>query len=233
MTNLCVTFDMDGTLVETQSDYNFARKAFGRWVVNKFNPDLSVEEVMDVQSQYSSDLYPFYGTHRKRFALACREAILDVVDEDIGEEELHIAENIGGMAIGSKKYYENKELFEGVEAAINVAQKSASAVNLLTEGDETVQNRKIHALDLDKKFDDCIITRDKYTEVEQLLEDYGHVTHIGNSESSDVEPFDGMENVTVLYIPQEEWRDSDLEEHSENVSVLNSIREIQENHLSP
>ncbi len=222
-----ISFDLDETLIYTQQDYDNARQQFAEWIKTEFSVETDLERIQETQQRYSRELYDEYGVSLERFPKACEEAYRELVGDE-NQTNIEKAREIGAGAFLSKDGYRKRGFVDGAEQALDAAAENADLV-LVTQGIESLQWKKIQALQLDRWFDNSIyVVDEKKEKLEELRDKHSDSTiyHVGNSWRSDVEP--ALEvGLTPVYVPEGEWR-GEKEKDLDNVILLDDIKELAE-----
>jgi len=221
---IAVTIDLDDTLIETQDDYTEAREWFAEYVSQRY-ATVTKADATEIQTDCSRDLLSEYGLSVERYPNACLVALETLVDNPSEEERQRVFE-IGASAMKEEFQYANRGFRENAEELISVSNAVSDFSVLLTAGDNSVQNRKVNALDLADKFDSVEITEmdGKSDFLRSLSNSFDKVVHIGNSFSSDVQAALDA-NVSCIYVPQKEWREGEQDAKYDDVQYAENITE--------
>lgn len=208
LASTAVTIDLDGTLLlGTQADYDEARQAFADQLANQFD-HVSVDDALETQREYSGALLDEYGLSKERFPEACVRAATDLADPSTDFQAF--LRSVGEAAFKSQQTYADRGLADGADELFATATARAN-VSILTAGDSEIQQRKLDALSIPDSVDARIVgLGEKADTLTALLNEYDRVIHIGNSASSDVGAA-AAAGADCIYVPNEEWRDDDID----------------------
>jgi FMN phosphatase YigB (HAD superfamily) len=204
-----VTVDLDDTLVKTQIDYDSAISDLSEWISSETSH--SKEEVADILNDIDRDNVNEFGLNAERFPDSFEKTVSRLLDNP-SDEDFARAREIALSAYLSPEEYAERGFQEGAKELLETLASQGRTIELLTAGDDEIQQRKIEGLNLMSYFDEISIVglggkRDVLrTRIEELSP--SSVTHIGNSFSSDVEPA-VKAGANVAYIPNAEWRKTD------------------------
>lgn len=224
-----VTVDLDDTLISTHMNYVNAKEKYANYMNQKFGFDK--ETVIKLIDDIDSQLFEKMGLDRDRYPTAfvrTTDELLSNTDNVDLDYEKNKAWDFGSKAFKTEQEYKNDGFIPNSEKMLDILVNEFDMVHLLTAGVSSVQNPKINALELDMWFDDIHIVGpgEKEDMIRELSDkfDATSMTHIGNSEKSDVKA--AIEaNATAIYIPNNEWLgNSDIDYREvDGVHVFDSI----------
>lgn len=219
-----VVFDGDDTLWRTEPLYDRARQD-ARLVVE--NEGLDGARWEELQRRLDVANVARFGLSAKRFPTSCLEAYLTVCGEVGRAPVAAVAEKVEEAA--SRVFDERAPLMPGATRVLTRLRDRYRLV-LLTQGDETVQRRRVTASRLAHLFDDVVIvpakTADILVDVLQRVEaDPDDTWMVGNSIPSDVRPAlaAGMRAV---------WVDAHVWEHERREAAEDHPRLVQARRLA-
>jgi putative hydrolase of the HAD superfamily len=182
-----LVFDGDDTLWLVEVLYDEARSRAGR-IVAEAGLDArrwdSCQRVRDVQNAHT------LGLSRERFPTSCVEAYAEVVRQSGARVDPFVQERIAAAA--REVFDRRAELADGAEQTVALLAASYGLA-LLTQGDRTVQEKRVADSGLAGYFDVISIVDRKTTgSFRQVLHAFGVAPSrswsIGNSLSSDINP---------------------------------------------
>ncbi|PWH13306.1 MAG: haloacid dehalogenase [Anaerolineae bacterium] len=206
-----VAFDADDTLWHNESRYQAAKQAFVR-LMSAFQPPEKAAAVFD---QIELGNLSLYGYGMKSFTLSMIEAALALCEGQLGGREIRAILDLGRQVLTAEV-----ELFPHV--AETIAQLAAVyPLMLITKGDASEQEQKIHRSGIGHHFRIIEIVHDKTTATYQrILAKYNLSPHrfvmIGNSLRSDILPVVRIGGIAI-YLPHELTWAHELEHDGELV----------------
>lgn len=230
-TTMHITVDLDDTLIASQQDYDEAIVKLGNWISQETNSDPAIvtSRIREIDQKNLSS----HGLNKERFLISFEQAVEEFFDEASAEDRT-IAREIGSTAFKPESEYRARGFKEGADELLTRLSNAGVTTHLVTAGDETVQQRKIDALELERRFDyvDIVGLNEKAEILRSMKEEFHdtEIKHIGNSYSSDVTAAIDA-GVSVIYIPDGEWRRNkkqNIDQH-DLVTVFESIPELLKN----
>lgn len=224
-----VTVDLDDTLINTQNHYVNCKDEYACYMHEKFNFDK--ENVKELLNDIDYQLFETMGLSKDRFpesfAKTTEKLLSDKSNVELNKER-EKSRNFGLEAFKTEKEYEEIGFRDNAEEMLDILKDKYDRIHLLTAGVPSVQNPKIKALNLENWFDDIHIVGPgrKKNIIEDLRDEYNAqtITHIGNSEQSDVKAAIEADSRAV-YLPNNDWlgtSDTDYRK-VDNVYVFESI----------
>lgn len=223
-----ISFDLDDTLIESQSIYDEVKDRFSRWLQEKIESkgskkiDITSEEIQELQKTIDHKYASNRGFNRERFphSLTATTLVLadycnselDRTEIDLEQEELNKAYEIGDSVFHTRAGYKQIGMFEGAEEVLDYLDKQDIELMLVTLGDQEIQRRKIEGNNLEKWFDESsihIVDKKEPETYQKAFEDHKNsssylIYHVGNSMKSDVIPAQRA-GIRTIHIPQDTW----------------------------
>lgn len=226
-----VTVDLDDTLISTHKNYVNSKNDYVEYMHNKFGFDKN--RVKNLLEDIDSDLFEPMGLSKKRYPTAfirTAEQLLSDKKNINLDEEKNKAQNFGLKTYKTKEEYKQDGFMNNAETMLDILVNRFDRVHLLTVGVPSVQEPKIKVLELSNWFDEFHIEElgGKSDAIQELRNEYNadSITHIGNSEKSDIQA--ALEaNAQAVYLPNNEWMGkSDINYRTvDDVHVFDSISE--------
>jgi len=223
-----VTVDLDDTLISTHRYYEEAKNNYADYMESNFNFDKL--EVINLLEKTDIELFKEMGLAKKRFPRAFIETTEILLEDESVSIDKHKkkAQEFGLEAFKTENEYKEIGFINGAEEMLNILRNKYDKMYLLTAGVPEVQNPKIRALNLNQWFDEVHIVKfnNKNNVLLQLRETYStnNITHIGNSEKSDVQAAIDA-GVNAVYIPNGEWVGTSDTDYSkiDDVKIFNTV----------
>lgn len=216
-----ITVDLDDTLIHTSQDYSDAGEEFKKFMQDEFG--VEPQRASSVRKEIDRANLAELGVSLERFPRSFREAVRKLADEP-SQRQIEHAGEIGETAFKTTEEYRSRGFMEGSQELLTELESIAEEVHLLTAGVPTLQQRKIEALNLDSRLDNIHIVEldGKEEALSNLISERGvstnKITHVGNSERSDVQPALDA-GVKAVYIPQGQWLGTSGEEYEAHPDV--------------
>lgn len=224
-----IAFDADDTLWHNESRYSQAKENFTRLLSRYQDNHVASRRLDEIEVKNIS----LYGYGMKSFTLSMIETAIELSQGEITGKE--IGEII---AIARNVLTAEVELFPSVKETIHQIAGQFDLM-LITKGDASEQERKVHRSGLRQYFRAVEIVNDKTASTYQTILEKYHIepqrfVMVGNSLRSDILPVVQLGGIAV-YIPQENtWfheqiHDENLAPHQyhrlENIAQLPSLLE--------
>ena len=202
---LCITFDLDDTLIPTQEKlYDVSREELSIYVADLLNGLVKPNEVLDKFSEIDMKNISEYGFSKKRYPTSWVQTLTYFVGEKstLLEQHVHTVEKLANWI-----FEESLQPYPIVSSLLSELRKANDMMYILTAGDVEVQQKRIKDSGLSPYFKDTVIVPVKNPEVmkEYLADklDYVHVM-VGNSLRSDIYP--ALEcGMHAIHIEQGGW----------------------------
>jgi FMN phosphatase YigB (HAD superfamily) len=154
------------------------------------------------------------------------------------EYEKQKARGFALTAFKTKKEYKKMGFRNNAEDMLDLLNEKFDRLHLITAGVPVIQNPKIEALNLEQWFDEIHIVeiKGKKDKIQKLRNKYDatNITHIGNSEMSDIKAAIKAD-ANAVYLPRSQWMGTTDTDYNkiDSVEIFDSIPEyithIQEN----
>lgn len=188
--SIVVCVDLDDTLIHTSSDYTEAisegAEKLYEWYPAEFEDE---EEVVQFIRDVDYELIEKYGVSPERFVEGFRESLRRASDGAFTDEQMEVMEELGGYPHKSEEEYRERGFIHGAQDMLRALSSLSEELHLVSSGIESLQYRKVRALELEEWFDEFHILpeADKSSVFQQLDNEGMVVVHIGNSVTSDIE----------------------------------------------
>lgn len=228
-------FDFDDTLAWNFHHYELAKLKFAEWIINTIGGKApGINDLLDIQTKMDLEGVLTKGFGRERFPTSMSstyEFLCNKLGIPISKELSKEAYKIGETAFFTAEEYGLMGLVGGAEEVLDFLLEKGDELIIYTKGDVEIQNRKIEGNNLDKWFNETIITNDKSSdEIKSIIsgKNPDSVLMVGNSVRSDMIPAQEA-GLRTVYVPCETWayeREHNGFEEGLRATKINEISEI-------